>query len=122
MVLVDPSQMYVKTTPVPDPLSDSVLSLDNEMKQILDNTSTPIHDKVVAYQQILQKYLNRVDQSTQREYSKLPNSLPTATTPPIDEKLFKMEKRILDSLPQTLQKKGGLLLDYLKDVCKTSTF
>ena len=54
MVLVDPTQLYVKTTPVPDSMADSVLSLDGEIKQILDSSNASVHDKVLAYQQTLQ--------------------------------------------------------------------
>ena len=116
MVLVDSTQLYVKTTPVPDPMADSVFSLDGEIKQILDSSNTSVHDKALAYQQTLQKYIKRIDQFSQRQSHTDPQQRrleagPTQT----EDSLLKIEKRIVDSLPATLQRKGSLLLSYLKE-------
>lgn len=116
MVLVDPTQLYVKTTPVPDPMADSVFSLDGDIKQILDSSNTSVHDKALAYQQTLQKYIKRIDQFSQRQSQPDPQQRrleagPTQT----EDSLLKIEKRIVDSLPATLQRKGSLLLSYLKE-------
>ena len=116
MVLVDPTQLYVKTTPVPDPVADSVFSLDGEIKQILDSNNASIHDKALAYQQTLQKYIKRIDQVSHRQSHTEPQQrrLEADPTQP-DDSLLKIEKRIVDSLPATLQRKGSLLMSYLKD-------
>ena len=116
MVLVDPTQLYVKTTPVPDSMADSVLSLDGEIKQILDSSNASVHDKVLAYQQTLQKYIKRIDQFSHRQSHSEPQQrrLEAEPTQP-DDTLFKIEKRIVDSLPSSLQRKGSLLMSYLKE-------
>ena len=50
MILVDPSHMMLKTSPVPDPLSDAVLDIDREMKSVLARTDMTDHDKALEYQ------------------------------------------------------------------------
>ena len=116
MVLVDPTQLYVKTTPVPDPMADSILSLDGEIKQILDSSHASVHDKALAYQQSLQKYIKRIDQFSHRQSYAEPHQrrLETESTQP-DDSLIKIEKRTVDSLPSSLQRKGSLLMNYLKE-------
>ena len=117
MVLVDPTHMLLKTSPVPDTLSDSVLSLDDEIKRVLESTSLSDHDKALNYEQVLNKYLNRVDHVNSRHIH-TPRSLNQSVGLPHQdpfEKTLKLEKRIVDSLPKTLQKKGGVLLDHIKE-------
>ena len=116
MVLVDPTQLYVKTTPVPDPMADSVLSLDGEIKQILDSSLPSVHDKALAYQQTLQKYIKRIDQFSHRQSHTEPQQRRLETEPTqTDDSLLKIEKRVVDSLPASLQRKGNLLMNYLKE-------
>ena len=124
MILVDPAHMLLKTSPVPDPLSDSVLSLDDEIKRILDDPNLSEHEKGLQYQQTVQKYLTRVGQANTRQWSR---NTPTTTsrtpleqTPsteasPTPDKTSALEKVIVGTLPKTLQNKGQMLLDYLKD-------
>ena len=66
MILVDPSQMMLKTSPVPDPLSDAVLDIDREMKSVLARTDMTDRDKALEYQQTLNRYLMRVNQYNKR--------------------------------------------------------
>ena len=109
--------MLLKTSPVPDTLSDSVLSLDDEIKRVLESTSLSDHDKALNYEQVLNKYLNRVDHVNSRHIH-TPRSLNQSVGLPHQdpfEKTLKLEKRIVDSLPKTLQKKGGVLLDHIKE-------
>ena len=54
MILVDPAHMLLKTSPVPDTLSDRVLGLDDEIRQILESSNMSDHEKAKAYQQSLQ--------------------------------------------------------------------
>ena len=118
MVLVDPTHMLLKTSPVPDTLSDSVLSLDDEIKRVLESTSLSDHDKALNYEQVLNKYLNRVDHVNSRHIQRPPHSSNQSVGLPHQdpfEKTLKLEKRIVDSLPKTLQKKGGVLLDHIKE-------
>ncbi len=120
MVLVDPTQMIVKTSPVPDPLSDSVLQLDTAMKHILENETMSEYDKLTAYQQTLHKYLKRVNQSTSRQWNnEFQSGIQTKTVPDqgitTNEKIIKLEKRVLDSLPKSLRGKGSVLIQHLKE-------
>lgn len=116
MVLVDPTHMLLKTSPVPDTLSDSVLSLDDEIKRVL-SSSLSDHDKALTYEQVLHKYLNRVDQTRQTQNHITPNQTVSLPVDPVksDAKTSKLEKRVIESLPKTLQKRGGVLLDHIKD-------
>ena len=124
MILVDPAHMLLKTSPVPDPLSDSVLSLDDKIKRILDAPNLSEHEMGLQYQQTVQKYLTRVGQANTRQWNR--NTLPTTSrtphpqTPstepsPTSDKAVTLEKLIVGSLPKTLQNRGRLLLDYLKE-------
>ena len=123
MVLMDPTHMLLKTSPVPDTLSDSVLSLDDEIRRVLESPALSDHDKALTYEQVLHKYLKRVDHVNSRHLQKPPFSANhTASVPQQDPlksdsfgKTVKLEKRVVDSLPKTLQKKGGVLLDHIKD-------
>ena len=118
MVLVDPTHMLLKTSPVPDTLSDSVLSLDDEIKRVL-SSSLSDHDKALTYEQVLHKYLNRVDQTRQIQNHLTPNQSVSLPVDPVKSdsfaKTLKLEKRVIESLPKTLQKRGGVLLDHIKD-------
>ena len=123
MVLVDPAHMLLKTSPVPDTLSESVLSLDDEIKRVLESSSLNEHDKALTYEQVLHKYLKRVDRVNSRHLQK--PSFPTNHSATVTqqeslengtgEKKVKLEKRVVDSLPKTLQRKGGVLLEHIKD-------
>ena len=126
MILVDPAHMLLKTSPVPDILSETVLSLDDEIRQVLESQTLNEHDKASVYQQTLQKYLTKVNQSNTRALQSQPYSnntsrqisdlnVPKENNTPMEEKTVKFEKRVVDSLPKTLQKKGGVLLDHIKD-------
>ena len=121
MILMDPSHMLLKTSPVPDPLAESVLTLDDEIKSILDSSTLPDHEKVLQYDQALRKYLTRVNQTNTRQWNdNFKASRPASIQQPNpatanSEKTVKLEKRLIDSLPKTLQTKGRLLLDHIKE-------
>ena len=53
MLLVDPSSTLLKTNPVPNPLSETFLQIDSDIKQILETPTMSEHNKVLAYQQAL---------------------------------------------------------------------
>ena len=57
MLLVDPSSTLLKTNPVPNPLSETFLQIDSDIKQILETPTMSEHNKVLAYQQALRNYL-----------------------------------------------------------------
>ena len=121
MVLVDPSQMLLKTSPVPDPISNSVLVIDDDIKRILEQTDISDHDKANEYQQALNRYLNRISQYNIRDPKKATmnnNTLHNNTesnSKPFEVQADKIEARIIESVPPTLQKKAKLLLDHIKD-------
>ena len=131
MILVDPSHMLLKTSPVPDTLSDTVLSIDNEMRNILESSNRTDHDKAMAYQQALQRYLTKVGQVNRRgsnliqtnqqkvttfnqptQTNNNPDTLPAQSD---HNKILKLEDRLLESVPSTLTKKAKLLLDHIKE-------
>ena len=119
MILVDPGHMLLKTSPVPDPLAESVLSLDDEIKRILASSEISERAKVLKYDQALQKYLTRVDQTNSRQWSQNVKPSPSMALQESStegaEKTVKFENRLIDSLPKTLQNKGRVLLAHLKE-------
>ena len=84
MVLVDPSQWEASAgltnilpqptpqQPLPDPLANSLSSLDQTMQAILQNTSGgDDYTKAQIYSQALQRYLRQADQFRERPIGKV---------------------------------------------------
>ena len=121
MILIDPSRMMLKNSPVPDALSESVLSVDDDIRRILDSTGISQHDKAIAYQQALHHYLTKVDQVNTRDskprvpIKEAANERGNTQEVVLDDKLRHLEKRVVESVPKTLQKKASLLLEHLKE-------
>ena len=125
MILVEPSKLAMRSSILPDSLEEKVLSLEDEINNILHNSTLNEFEKSSAYQKALYDYLTRVKQLQTRNMSSLPTSEKKKyTSPPHfddniktehSEKLIKLEGRLLKSLPKTLQNKGKLLIDYIKD-------
>lgn len=121
MILIDPSRMMLKNSPVPDALSESVLSVDDDIRRILDSTGISQHDKAIAYQQALHHYLTKVDQVNTRDskprvpFKEAANERGNTQEVVLDDKLRHLEKRVVESVPKTLQKKASLLLEHLKE-------
>ena len=127
MVLIDPSHMILKTSPVPDTLSNSVLGIDAEIRHILNNTNMHEHDKAKAYQQALQQYLIKVEQlnncdgrgnmqGKQQNERVLGNDTPSRLSREDNDSIkTKLERRIIDSVPKLLSKKAEHLLEHIKD-------
>ena len=117
MILVDPAHVMMKTNPVPDQLTESVLTIDDEMRNILNSRGMTDHDKLKAYQNALQKYLSKVGQLAARGPIHSNSGVkPSANAPAsVDTTLLKMENRVVESVPETLRKKARLLLDHLKE-------
>ena len=122
MVLVDPNQLLLKTSPVPDTLSDSVLKLDEDMKNILNRTDITEREKILTYQHALQQYLSKIDKVRSR--TPVVTSTVEMNTPPgsVDntdqkqDKIKKLESRLIEGLPKVLREKGRSLLGHMKDV------
>ena len=122
MILVEPSKL--RTSVLPDSLEEKVSSLEDEINNILHNTTMNDFEKSSAYQRALHDYLTRVKQLQVRKISSLPISEKNKSISPHlednketehSEKLIKLESRLLNSLPKSLQNKGKLLIDYIKD-------
>ena len=118
MILVDPDIVGVNKPTIPDPLADSVKSLDSKLNTIIDSAKTFDHNTLLEYHQTLLKYLNRIDQMKQRY------DPPSKITPPSSGdsnlKIEQFERRVIDSLPPSLQKRGRLLIDHIKDATDIS--
>ena len=117
MILVDPSHMMLKTSPVPDPLSDAVLDIDREMKSVLARTDMTDCDKALEYQQTLNRYLMRVNQYNKRSEPPLKSSFQESKPmeDQVDINKSRLESRLIDTIPKTLREKAKLLLAHIKD-------
>ncbi|KAK7478550.1 hypothetical protein BaRGS_00030222 [Batillaria attramentaria] len=87
MILVDPKVMEnIKIGashpyPIPDPLADKLSSLDHDIRTILETKHVPLDDKVLQYQQALQRYLYLAEQFRQRPLGKVELASPTLPPP-----------------------------------------
>lgn len=63
MILVDP-RVLESTRPFhpPDTIADNIRTLDNEMENILERQDLDVRSKAKLYQQILHRYLHRIEQ------------------------------------------------------------
>ena len=57
MILVNPNNLVMKTSHVPDIAETNLYNVDVEMKRILDLPSISNHEKALMYEQALSKYL-----------------------------------------------------------------
>ena len=81
-----------------------------------------------AYHHILQRYLGRLNQITERANPKNPTPPTEDRTTMVDDgsssiandKKQRFEQRVINSLPKTLQKNAQLLLDHVKEDTKLS--
>jgi hypothetical protein len=90
MLLIDPrllESMTQKQYVPPDPLTDNLGDLDNQMHQILQREDLHVHDKAKPYQQPLRRYLNQLALYRNKPLGLLdvnpPPTLPTAPLPPL---------------------------------------
>lgn len=128
MVLVDPKVLDVfKSTPLnmpsTTPMARVVTTLDEELRNILDNENIPSYDKVKLYNQSLNKfnmfYNREIDRPLKVDVSPPTKELASAVppkpadpTPAIEESTA--DQRILERLPAKIRKKGELLLNDIK--------
>ena len=131
MILVNPNNLVMKTSHVPDIAETNLYNVDVEMKRILDLPSISNHEKALMYEQALSKYLQGIKTISNRSDLANPNknfaedlqknkfreSLKDTNTEKVDDtKLKNMEKRMIDFLPKKLREKGINLLEHLKDL------
>jgi hypothetical protein len=90
MLLIDPrllESMTQKQYVPPDPLSDNLGDLDNQMQQVLRREDLHVHDKAKLYQQNLRRYLNQLALYRNKPLGlldvNLPPTLPTSPLPPL---------------------------------------
>ena len=116
MILVDPADIVSRAHPAPDILADSVLRIDDEIKRILNRTDMIDSDKVLAYQHALHQYTSKIKQVNARmPTTNPPVYLPDRDKSVLPEQTIKLEKRVINSLPKTLQEKGKVLLEHMKE-------
>ena len=120
MMLVDPSSLLLKTTNIPDVVENNIMKIDSDIKQILDLQNVNEYDKARMYEQALRKYLLAIDQKTGE--TKQPQVLTesVSTSPKYEteiknEKITRLENRMLETIPKTLRRKGEMLLNHLKE-------
>ncbi len=108
------------------PVSKTILSLDDQMKDVLSRPDISSHDKVKLYNQVLQRYINYNDQ--QQATAQAPvrvtmiGSTPSSSTrtSPAPEDASSspsssiIEQEVLDSVPTRMKKKAQLLMNRIK--------
>lgn len=120
MLLVDPRLMeFTKTSPVPDPMADSLRDLDHQMRTVLDRNDINVGDKANLYHQTLQRYLKRVDQYKDKPLGAVRISSEEkegAVNTDKDEHEADnfIEKDVLQSVPKTMRTRAERLLHHLK--------
>ena len=117
MVLIDPSSLLLKDYPLPNPLSESFLQIDTDIKRILDTKNMSEHEKALAYQQALRSYLIKSNQLMSQKQESPPQPAQVLNTPLNNDELTiqsNIENQAIDSLPKTLRDKGRLVLDHIK--------
>ena len=112
-MLVDPRVLESSDArpPVPDAEADSLREMDRRMREALENEKLNVTDKANAYQQILWKYLKRVDQFKENPPVTVPPlSTPSQTPRPETSPISSVEKDVLESVPKKLKSKAERLL------------
>eukprot|EP00916_Digyalum_oweni_P008691 GHVL01014498.1.p2 GENE.GHVL01014498.1~~GHVL01014498.1.p2 ORF type:complete len:253 (+),score=46.48 GHVL01014498.1:1174-1932(+) len=107
--------------PVPDATSQSLKDMDQVMRGILDEKDVDKHEKADSYQQVLWRFLKRVEEYKNKPLGRVeiaqPSKQPLTEVNEVEkaQDLSRVEKRVLESVPKTLKKKAQLLLDITKD-------
>lgn len=122
MLLVDPRWMdkIQQSSPLPDPLAQSIQDLDNQMRDILEQQALSAPEKAHLYQQTLQRYLIRLNQYRGKPLGMVDIKPQEAVEekekaePRVSEPDVGLEKSVLESVPAALKKKAERLLHHLK--------
>lgn len=94
------------------PIVNQMSSLDQELQSILSNPNLPTDEKYHQYMSTFGRYQQlRQDfyPPIVRPAGNVQSVLPETNTLPIEQ------NRLLNSLPKTVQRKGKILLDHMKD-------
>ena len=103
MNLVDSKMVERMQAPV-NPLHRTLNNLDSDMQSILQRTDMTDEEKVQAYNQILQKYLEY--KRTNEESAK-----PSVQT----KSAFDVEKDVMRTIPKTMKRKAEALMERIKE-------
>ena len=104
MNLVDAKMLERMQAPI-DPLHRTLNSLDSDMQSILQRSDMTDEEKVQAYNQVLQRYLEY--KRTGGESTK-PSVVQTKPT-------FDVEKDVMRTIPKTMKRKAEALMERIKD-------
>ena len=108
MSLIDPKvlqQLPGTTCNPPDSLCQSMNSLDRDMKNILERSGLTDREKVLQYNQVLQRYLEYHD-----AYNK-----PKLQEKLLETKNFNPEEQLIQIVPPKLKRKALTLLDRIRN-------
>ena len=121
MILVDPRWVdrIQQSSPLPDPVAQSVRDLDNDMRDILERQELSVSDKAHLYQKTLQSYLTRINQYRGKplgmvDIKPLEGAEEEKTESVLPGSALEIEKSVLESVPMTMKKKAERLLHHLK--------
>lgn len=109
MNLVDSKMLEQMRAPV-NPLHRTLSALDSEMQSILQRSDMSDEDKVQAYNQILQRYL---------EYQKT-DKKPSQTILEVNNPKIDIEREVMRTVPKTLRSKATSLLERIREDPNTS--
>ena len=104
MNLVDSKMMERMQAPA-NPLYRTLNTLDSDMQSILQRNDMSDEEKVQAYNQVLQRYL---------EYKRT-NREPVAPVVAQSKPSFDVEKDVMRTIPKTMKRKAEALMERIKD-------
>ena len=109
MNLVDSKMLEKMQTPI-NPLQRTLNTLDSDMQCVLQRSDMSDEEKVQAYNQILQRYL---------EYKKT-NEKPLETITVSNKPAIDIKENVLRTIPKTMKRKAEGLLERIKEDPDTS--
>ena len=123
LALVDPRLVETLLAHQPTTTTTHVLTkLDADMKTILDRTDLHEREKVLLYNQLLDRY-NTIDEPRRQQPVRVsmvnpsgeaPTVLPPTTVDPSPAVSSLLESEIVESAPKTMKKRVGLQLEKMK--------
>ena len=116
MNLIDPRMMDRFVLPPIPPIIKQLSTLDNDMKSILDRDDISPENKVIQYNQILNRYLHYYGTPETFPQSS-PISIPRTTTTTSSSKTDDdLEKELENIIPRSFQGKAKALLQHIQQI------
>ena len=116
MNLIDPRMMDRFVLPPIPPIIKQLSTLDNDMKSILDRDDISPENKVIQYNQILNRYLHYYGTPETLQQSS-PISIPQTTTTTSSSKTDDvLEKEFENIIPPSFQGKAKALLQHIQQI------